>query len=215
MTEEHKKDESIEMPKIDIKDVNLGNSFQKFLQIVKLDKKAIEDVSKDKKGATGALIFLVVGALASPLAMAIFGVTLFGITVRPAIGDVFIQAILAVIMAGLVIFITSLVAIKLFKGHGTFSEYFRIAGLTYGLNVIGIISFIIPSFGMLIGLLVGIWMLVINYIAIKIVFKLDDTNTVLTMIVTVVVFMLLSAIVASTGFGVMSSSSMMPSFSIS
>jgi hypothetical protein len=214
MTEEPKKStEPIEMPQIDVKNLDVKNAFQQFVRIIKLDKQAVEDVSKDKKGDTVALFSLILGAIASPLAMGIFGITVLGITIRPNLTDVVMQSVLAIIMAGLTLFITSMVALKLFKGHGSFSEYFRVGGLVYGLNVLGILSFIVPSFGPLIGLVIGIWMLVINYIAIKTIFKLDDTNTVLTMIVTIIVFFLLAAVIGSAGFGVMSSSANIPSFS--
>lgn len=202
MTLEKKKpDEFMEMPKIDMKDMDFGNAFQKFLKVIKLDKKAIVAVSEDKKGGTAAAIFLVIGAIGSPLGSLVFGYRFFNTVVRPDIGSALLGSLLAVVMAALTLFVTSIVAVKLFKGHGSFPEFFRVAGLAYGLSVLYFFGFLVPSLQMLLGLVVGVWMLVISFVTIKQVFKLDDANTVLTMIVTVIVFLLLGGIITSLGVG--------------
>lgn len=202
MNVEHKShDESMELPKIDMKDMDFGNAFQKFIKIVKLDKKAIESVSKDNKGGTAAAVFLAVGAIAAPLGSLVFGYRFFNTIVRPDIGSSLIGALLAIVMAALTLFVTSVVAVKLFKGHGSFAEFFRVAGLAYGLNVLNFVGFLVPALGMILGLVVSIWLLVISYVTIKMIYKLDDANTVLTMIVTVIVFLLLGGIIASLGVG--------------
>lgn len=194
-------DETMDMPKIDMKDVDLGGAFKQFLEVIKLNKKILEGVAGNKKGGASAAIFLILGAIAAPLAQLIFGVKFLNVTYRPDIVSVLIQAVIAVVIAVLVIFVTAVVANKLFKGKGSFAEYFRVMGLAYGLNVVNFLGPIIPSLSPLLALVISIWVLVVSFYAIQAIFKLDNTNTVLTIIVTVVAFVALGAIVASLGYG--------------
>jgi len=201
--EQHKTghDESMEMPKIDMKDVDLGGAFKQFLEVIKLNKKAIEGVAGNKKGGAVAAIFLVAGSIAAPLAQLIFGVRFLNVVYRPDVVSILIQAAIAIVIAVLVIFITTIVANKLFKGKGSFADYFQVMGLAYGLNVLMFLGPILPSLAPLISLVVGIWVLIISFYALQSIFKLDNTNAVLTIIVTIVAFFVLGAVVAALGFG--------------
>jgi len=190
-------DPAMEMPKIDMKDVNVGNAFQQFVSIMKLDKKAIEAVAKNEKGGAVAGLFLLVGAIAGPLAGWLFGTRLGPIVVRSQLSEMLVGAVFAVVIAALTIFITTLVATRLFKGKGSFAEFFRVMGLVYGAYVLNILGGLVPALSPIIALVVAIWVLVVSYVAIKTVFKLDDTNAVLTIIVTVVAYLILGALVGS------------------
>lgn len=199
MNVEHKKktDPAMEMPKIDLKDVNIGNALQQFISILKLDKKVMEAVAKNEKGGAAAVLFLVVGAVAGPLSGFIFGTRLGPIVVRTELGATLVSAVFGVAVAALTIFITSLVATRLFKGKGTFAEFFRVLGLVYGAYVLNIIGGLLPTLAPIVTLVVAIWVLVVSFVAIKEIFKLDDTNAVLTIIVTVVAYMILIALAGS------------------
>jgi hypothetical protein len=206
---EHKKtghDDSMDLPEIDMSNVDLGGAFKQFIEVIKLNKKVIAGVAENKKSGSSAAVFLAVGAVALPVAQLIFGVRFLNVVYRPDAVSLIIQAVLAVVMAALVLYITSLVATRLFKGKGSFANYFRVMGLAYGLNVLMFLGPVIPALVPLISLVVGIWMLVINYTVIKDVFKLDNTNTILTIIVTIVAFIALGAVIASLGFGAAQSS---------
>lgn len=198
----------MEIPKIDMKDVDFGGAFKQFLEIIKLNKKAIESVAANVKGGASAAVFLVAGAIAVPLGSLIFGYKFLNVVYRPDIVPVLIQAVLAVVMTGAVIFVTTLVANKLFKGKGSFPEFFRVMGLAYGLNILALLGMAVSSLYPLIALVVGIWVLIIMFYSIQIVFKLDNTNTILTIIVTVVAFVVLSAVIASLGYGAAAPSSL-------
>lgn len=195
------KDPSMEIPQIDMKDLDFGGAFKQFLEILKLNKKAIESVAGNAKGGAAALIFLVAGAIAAPLGSLIFGYKILNVVYWPDIVAVLIQAVFAAVMAVAVIFVTTVVANKLFKGKGSFADYFRVMGLAYGLNVVILLGYAVPSLAPLLGLVASIWGLVIMFYALQIIFKLDNTNVILTIIVTIVAMVVLSAVVASLGYG--------------
>ncbi len=192
-------DDSLKMPKMDMKDMNVGNAFQQFLGILKLDKKVIEAVAKNQGGGPAAALFLLVGVALGPISQAIFGIRVFNAVIRPDISSVLVSIVGGLVAALLGFLVTTLVANRLFKGKGSFAEYFRVAGLAYGLSVLTVLSTFLPGLAALVGIVVALWGLVVGYVVIKNVFHLDDTNTVLTIIVTVVAIILIGAIVGSLG----------------
>jgi len=190
-------DESLKVPKMDMKDVNIGNAFQQFVGIMKLDKKVIQSVSASPKGFTVAALFLLVGVSAGPIMQAIFGYNFLGIVVHPSISATIVSIVIALAMAVVGIFVTTLVATKMFNGKGTFAQYFNVVGLAYGLQVVTVVSTILPGFTMLVAFALAIWGLVVGYVVVKEVFKLDNANTVLTLIVTFISILVVSAVLAS------------------
>ena len=98
-------------------------------------------------------------------------------------------------MGAVVLYITSYVAEKMFKGQAKFPQYFRVMGYAYLLNVLGFLT-IVPVLSML----ASLWLLVINYMALTNVHKLNSTNAVLTIIVTVVAVIALGAVIGAFGF---------------
>lgn len=176
---------------------DMGNAFSQFIEIIKFNKGAMSSIARDEKATVPAAIFLLIGALAGPVANQIFGVQILGTVFRPDIQSTISASVVAVLTSLLTIFITMIVATKLFKGKGTFMEYFRVVGLAYALNILTILGSVLPALAMLVGLIVGLWMLAISFVAIKSVFSLDDTNAVLTIIVTLVAYLVLGAILVS------------------
>lgn len=187
-----------EIPKVDMKNVNadsLKGGFGDIIKILKLDKAAMEKVAhRDAEGISLALVYLAVGAIAAPLGGALLGYTYFGVTVRTPIVSALIGAVLAVVMGAVVYYVTSLVAEKMFHGTGKFPQYFRVMGYASLLQVVGLLT-VVP----ILSTVAAIWLLVINYMALTVVHKLNSTNAVLTIIVTVVVFIALTAVIAGLG----------------
>lgn len=192
-------DDSMKMPKMDMKDMNVGNAFQQFIGIIKLDKKVIESVAKSDKGGPAAALFLLVGVAATPLVQMLVGIRVFNTTIRPDLSSTLMGILGALIAAGLGFVVTTMVATKLFKGKGTLAQYFNVVGLAYGLNVLGAIGVLIPGLIALVPLVVGIWGLVVGYVVLKTVFHLDNTNAVLTIIVTVVAMFVIMAVLGALG----------------
>lgn len=192
-------DDSMKMPKMDMKDMNIGNAFQQFLGIMKLDKKVIAEVAANEKGGVAAALFLVVGVAVTPLLQAIMGIRVFNTVVRPDMTSTLMGIVGGLVAAVLGFVVTTLVATKLFKGKGTLASYFRVVGLAYGLNVLSAIGVLIPGLIALVPLLVGVWGLVVGYTVLKSVFHLDDANAVLTIIVTIVAIVVIMAILGALG----------------
>ena len=187
-----------EIPKVDMKNVNaaaLKGGFGDIIAILKLDKTAMERVAhRDAEGISLALTYLGLGAIAAPLGGLILGYTVLGITIRTPIVSALIGAVLSVVVAAAVFYITSLVAERLFQGHGKFPQYFRVMGYASLLNVVGFLTFAAP-----LTMIASIWLLVVNFMALTVVHKLNTTNAVLTIIVTIIVFMVLTGVIAALG----------------
>ncbi len=89
---------------------------------------------------------------------------------------------------------TYLVGTKLFKGEATFGEMLRVIGFAYAPQMLGIV----PCIGGIVG---GIWSLIASYFAIKEGLDLDDTGTIVTILVGWLVTVVISAIVGMLGIG--------------
>jgi hypothetical protein len=187
-----------EIPKVDLKSVNaaaLKGGVTDVLEIVKLNQSRMDAVAKrDSEGITMALVYLAIGALAAPLGGAVFGYSVLGTVFRTPIVSALIGAVVAIVLSVLGLYITNLVAVKLFKGQGKFPEYFRVMGYASLINVVGLLSMV-----SVLGSIAGIWLLVINFKALMSVHKLDTTNAVLTIIVSVVVSVVLTFLVTAVG----------------
>ena len=190
-----------EIPKVDFKGVNMGSvtgGFGDVVEILKLNKAVIEKVAnRDGEGIAIALIYLLLGALAVPLGAMILGISIpFVGTVR--IGDVagLESAVGSAVMFCVSLYVTNLVAEKMFQGHAKFPQYFRVMGYASLINVVGLFT-IIPYVGMV----AGIWMLVVLYKTLTDVHKLNSTNAVLTIVVAAVLAFLVGAVLGSIGFG--------------
>ncbi len=187
-----------EIPKVDFKNVSpdsLKGGFGDIIEILKMNKAAMEKVAhRDAEGISLALVYLAVGALGAPLGGAILGYTFFGVTVRTPIVNALIGAVLAVVMGALVFYITNMVAEKMFHGQGKFPQYFRVMGYASLINIVGFLT-VLP----ILSTIASIWVLVVNYQALTNVHKLNSTNAVLTIIVTIVAFIALTAVIAGLG----------------
>jgi len=205
-----KMDDSMKIPKVDMKNFNINSSIQQFISVLKCDKHAIETIAKDEKAGAQALIFFLVGVAATPL-----GLLIFVPFMRSQPVFLVTQVVLAIVGALLAFFAVSQVATKIFKGHGSFADIFRVGGLVYGVNVISLIVPLIPSLGALIALVALLWMLVVHYVTVKTVFKLDDTNTILTILISIVAVAIVMAILSAVGIGAMMPVSSIPEIKIS
>lgn len=176
-----------------------------FIDVLKLDKTAISKVARDEKMTKIAGLFLVAGAIALPLGYQIFGLqAVRGQVLRFGLQSAISGSVWAIVVTTLTIFLAALVATRLFKGKGSFIEFFRVLGLAAGINVITFFSTFLPGLASLLTLVAAVWFLAVAFTALKVVFGLDNTNAVLTIIITIVGNMvlggLLSSILASVGF---------------
>lgn len=188
-----------DIPKVDLKKVSgesLKGGFADVIEILKLNKSRISAVAnRESEGIGIALVYLIIGAIGAPLGTAIIGYSLLGTRITTPFMSALFAALVAAVVAAVTLYITSLVAEKLFKGKGTFSQFFRVMGYAYILNVVGFLT-IVPFLGSL----ASIYMLVVTFVALQEVHKLDTTNAVLTILVTIAVFMVLFYLLAMIGF---------------
>jgi len=171
--------DALAIPKFDFTKLDFAGAFGKLIEICKLNKKVINEVANDEKFNSISLVFLVIGAAAGPLFFLIFGISFQGgYVLRPDTLRGILNIILSPAISAAGLFALTYVAVNLFKGQGTFAKALRVLGLTSGVSAILALGYLVPSLMSILGLVVGIWMLVVGYVCLKEVFKMDDTNTV-------------------------------------
>jgi hypothetical protein len=193
-----------EIPKVDMKNVNadsLKGGFGDILAILNVfdqpkNQAAMDRVAgRDSEGISLGLVYLAIGAIAAPLGQAIFGYSVLGFTYRTPVVNALILAVLQVVMAALVIYVASFVAVKMFQGHAKFPQFFRVIAYASLINVVNLLTMVQP----LLSLLSGLLLLVIEYLALVRIHKLNSTNAVLTIIITMVVMFVIGALIGVLG----------------
>jgi|WetSurMetagenome_2_1015567.scaffolds.fasta_scaffold134569_1 hypothetical protein len=197
---EHHADSKIgqDIPAVDLKKINaaaLKSGLTDVIDILKLNKSKIGAVAgRESEGINIALVYLLIGAIGAPLGGAILGYSIFGARFTTPLLTALISCLVAAVIAALTIYVMNFVAIKFFKGKGVFAHYFRVMGYAYLLNVLGFLT-VIPFLGSL----ASIYMLVVAFVTLKEVHKLDAANSVLTLLVTIGVFIVLTYLLALIG----------------
>jgi hypothetical protein len=96
------------------------------------------------------------------------------------------------------------VGTRLFKGRATYGELLRTLGFAYSPGVLLILRFI-PFLGGLIAIAVGIWRIVAGFIAIRQALDLDTGNTIATIVVGILAYVValavIGALLATIGLG--------------
>lgn len=185
------------LPKFDFGNMDFGAAFKKFVEVAKLNKTVMSEVANDEKLNSVALVFWVVSFLAAPLGMLIFGISFFGVTVRPGVTDVLFEVLRSLLMSAAGLYAVTLVANRLFKGKGSLAQMFRLMGFVSLINVLILVGYLLPGLLMIIGLVVAIWTAIVGFNALQIAFSLDAKNAAFTLVVTFVVMMVVGSIVAS------------------
>ncbi len=187
-----------EIPKVNLKGVTpaaLKGGFMDVVEILKMNKAKMETVAgREAEGINMALVYLAIGSIAAPIGGMIFGYGFGNLTYRTPVVNGLIGAVISIVMAAVFIYVTNLVAVRLFKGKGNFPAFFRVMGYASLINVVSILTIV-----SLLGAVAGIWLLVVYFFALQVVHKLDATNTVLTIIVSVVVMAIIGYLLALIG----------------
>lgn len=171
---------------------NLKKELTNAWHIALLKKPVMHHVAEDKGKTIFGYYIIIASVLLSFIGMQLF-LGSFGPTLTFGISSAVVQ--LVSIVVG--IYALSFVAKKLFKGHAKHEEFFRV--MAYGMIVtwVGIVPHLSP-----IG---GIWALVIIFVVLRTVHKLDVGGTIGTMLVTLVIMFVVSAALSSLsarmGFG--------------
>jgi hypothetical protein len=179
------------------------NLVDRMVRAARLDIGLYNEVEADLNATTQALSVVVLAAVASGLGAALGA----AITGRPG-------ALIGGLIGGIVVellgwavwsYVMYFVGTRIFHGTATYGELLRTLGFAFSPGVLLILRFI-PVLGGLITLIVTIWRLVTGFIAVREALDIDNGNTVLTIIVGFIAYMVVLAVVgivlATIGFGV-------------
>jgi hypothetical protein len=201
---------SHEIPPIDLKKVNkkeLQAGISDVIGILKLDKTRINAVAdRESEGINIALVYIFAASVVASVGQVLFmysnlGSAFGGVLLRALVGGVIMG-----VMSALVIYVSHMVAARLFKGKSSLPRYFRVMGYASLIGVLGFISAL--------GGLASIYLLVVNFMVLQELHKLDTTNAVLVILVTIGVFMVLSYILGMFGLYSFGMGGMMSGFNV-
>ena len=171
---------------------------ERILRVFKLDRTVFAEVEHDESATTQAATVVAIVA-----ALSVIGTIIQTLISLVGGNDLdFGGLLLSIIVTFVITFInwavwsgvTYLVGTKLFKGEATFGEMLRVIGFAYAPQMLGIV----PCIGGIVG---AIWSLIASYFAIKEGLDLDDTGTIVTILVGWLVTMVISAVIGMLGIG--------------
>jgi len=149
--------------------------FKNALDIVLLKEPAMHAVVAEKDGLKSALAMVFLGALASSLGSYIFPRTYGMITYRPDITWMLSGIVMATVLGIALLYLVGFLAEKLFHSKLSMEAYVRILGYASVLNFISII----PD----LSIVAGIWGLVVMWIVLTKLGKLEAGSVILLLII--------------------------------
>ena len=174
----------------------------RMIRAARLDIGVYNEVEADLNATNQALTVVVVTAIAGGLGSAI-GQAIAG---RPngVIGGLIGGVLTELIGWAVWSYVMYLVGTRVFHGTATYGELLRTLGFAYSPGVLLILRFI-PVLGGLITAVVGVWRIVAGFIAIREALDLDNGNTLATIVVGIigylVVLFIIGAILVALGVG--------------
>ncbi len=168
------------------------------IRAARLDKEFYEEVERDTSYGQDALVVVVLAALAAGIGSFVGSLFVGGRSVLVAIGSLIFGVIVAVLAYFVWVFVAQYVGTRFFKGQGDFGEVQRAFGFAYAPQVLNIFSFI-PCVGWVLPLVTWLWSLATGFVAIRQSLDQDDTNAALTMVVSFLVVLVISAILGLIG----------------
>ena len=174
----------------------------RMIRAARLETGLYNEVEADLTATNQALTVVVVTAIAGGLGSAI-GQAIAG---RPSgVAGGLIGGVLAELIGWLVwSYVMYLVGTRVFHGTATYGELLRTLGFANSPGVLLILRFV-PVLGGLITAVVGIWRIVAGFVAIREALDLDNGNTLATIVVGIiaylVVFLIVGLILATIGLG--------------
>jgi hypothetical protein len=163
------------------------------IRAARLDVSLYNEVEADLNATTQALMVVVITAVASGIGAALS----LAITGRPAgvvgalIGGIIVELLGWAVWSYVMYFVGT----RVFHGTASYGELLRTLGFAYSPGVLNILRFI-PMLGGLIALIVGIWRIITGFIAVREALDLDNGNTVATIVVGLIAYLIVLFIVA-------------------
>jgi len=160
--------------------ISFVDSIKKAIDIIKLNGKVAENVSKDKNATLMGVLIIAIGAFLSQV------LNLEIITLVSTL-------IIGIIGYFIIIGITHIVA-RLFGGKAKYIEYFRAESHAAILGWLGILT-IIPFLGAIINIVIGIWGLVVSVMILENVHKLARGKAIIAVLLPIVVLVGIAVII--------------------
>jgi len=165
--------------------------------IIKLDEKQMKSVAADDKSMGPALAFIVLAGLAGALGSYVFPQEISGVVYRPNMSMVIGTTLGSFIGALIGMSVISLIAQYVFKGKAKITEFIRAAGYAALIGVAAIVP--------VLSIAAGLWSLVVIFMLIKNVHKLDIGAAIGTLVLTIVLWLIVVSAFMFLFFGTASS----------
>lgn len=172
------------------------------IRAIKLDATFYEEVEQDPSYNQDSLMVVllasVLGGIGALISMAMAG------QILGAILAFIVAVILTLIGFFLWVWVATFVGVRFFKGTGEFDNVKRAMGFAYAPQLLNIVSFI-PCLGGIIGLIAWVLSVIAGVIAVRQSLNQDNTNAILTVVVSAVVVFIITAVIggilAAVGIG--------------
>jgi len=164
------------------------------IRAIKLDATFYEEVEQDPSYNQDSLMVVILASLLGGLG-GLIGTAMAGDILKAIIAFI-VAVILTLIGFFLWVWVATLVGTRLFKGTGQFDNVKRAMGFAYAPQLLNILSFI-PCLGGIIALVAWVLSVIAGVKAVRQSLNQDNTNAILTVIVSaIVVFLVIAAICA-------------------
>lgn len=170
-------------------DVNFANMINRMIRAATLQADVFEEVEHDPTLDQEALMAVVTVALINGI-LGFFGTLIFGEGFIGAVSTLLFGVIGAVVTYLLYAYLAFYVGTNFFGGTADFGELRRVLGYAYAPNIVGSI----PCIGWIIAL---IWTFVAGVVAIRQALDVDNTNAILTAVISIVIAFFVVLIVGS------------------
>ncbi|MCC7353765.1 MAG: YIP1 family protein [Anaerolineae bacterium] len=168
---------------------------QRGIRAARLDKTLYAEVEGNAALTQEAVVFVVIVSIISAIGGFLSNLILGSGFVAAIIGLI-VGPIIAVVAFFVWAFLNYWVGTNLFKGKAEYGELIRTLGYAYGPNALGVLSFI-PCLGGIAALIGAVWMAVAGFFAIRQALEVDDTNAILTIVISFVVYIIVLAILGA------------------
>ena len=163
----------------------------RMIRAARIEVPLYEEVEADLSATNQALLVVVLVAVASGIGTGLTAGTPGGL----------IGGLIAGVLRGLIgwavwSYVVYFVGTRFFGGTATYGELLRTLGFAQAPRALAILSFI-PVLGGIIALVVAIWSLIASFIATRQALDIDNTKTVFTILIGLVVLIVVSLVVAT------------------
>ncbi len=171
------------------------------MRAMRLDKTFFEEVEHDTSYNQDALAVVILVSIAGGIG-GFLGNLIAGNGFVNAVLGLIMGIVLAVIGYYLWVYVAQFIGTRLFKGTGDVGEVQRAFGFAYAPQILGILSFI-PCLGGMIALAAWIWSIAAGFVAIRQSLDQDNTNAALTVIVSAIAVLVITALISAVVGGIL------------